>query len=242
MNTKKILFSSLIAIAFVLAVSTIVIAAVTMTPDAAPNPAVGTMKTLEDIYQRIVAGTEAVAHTLNPASGPAGTMHTLLDIYNAIPTNDKVLYGTNAGTANTPPGSGDMATATEITTGYYAFKADGTSIPGSASIMDCSIPAGSTLAWSADLGTMNWSAGVSACTALGQCWRLPTSTELLNSLNNQLLDSPPTQGGFVDGYEYWSSTPDTPPEWYVFCGQSLDPYPLCYQDNISLALHIRCVR
>jgi hypothetical protein len=90
------------------------------------------MKTLEDIYQRVVAGTAAGSHNLTPASSPAGTMHTLDDIYTTLPTNDKVLYGTNSGTANTPPGSGTEATANQVISGYYAFKGDGTTITGSA--------------------------------------------------------------------------------------------------------------
>lgn len=87
MINKKIFLSLLVATISVLAVSTIVIAATNMNPDVAPNPTVGTMKTLNDIYHRITEGTAAPAHTLSPEQGPTtGTMHTMEEIYDAITT------------------------------------------------------------------------------------------------------------------------------------------------------------
>ena len=199
-NIKKLLFSTLIAIASVLTVSTIVIAAVSLVTPGAPNPAVGTMKTLEDIYQRVIAGTSATDHTLNPALGPTtGTMHTLTDIYNAIPTNDKVLHGTNGGTANTPPGSGDAATATQVLTGYYAFNAAGAVIPGSAS-------AGAVLTWSTTQSNVTWNDAHLACSLLGNTYRLPTRAELETAINNQFVGPGSNPGDFQPITTYWAST------------------------------------
>lgn len=78
-------------------------AAVDLDAPSAPSLETGTMKTLENIYQRIVAGTSAGLHNIYPSASPAGTMHTLDDIYNAIPNNNKVCSGTNSGTAICDP-------------------------------------------------------------------------------------------------------------------------------------------
>ena len=184
-----------------LTISTIVIAAVTLTPPGAPNPAVGTMKTLEDIYQRVIVGTSAVDHNLNPALGPTtGTMHTLTDIYNAIPTNDKVLHGTNGGTANTPPGSGDAAVATDIITGHYAFNAAGQVIPGSATAGTAA------LVWSTSVADVTWQQAVDRCAGIVDGitgWRMPYLEELIRE---SLIGNPSFTkfGGFL-GANYWSN-------------------------------------
>jgi hypothetical protein len=80
------------------------------------------MKTLEDIYQRVVAGTAAGSHNLTPASSPAGTMHTLSEIFNAIPNVDysQILdtYSLMGATGTIPTLTLSDATTT-VSAGYY---------------------------------------------------------------------------------------------------------------------------
>ncbi len=98
-NKKSLFLSSIIVLMSLLVAFVIVKAATTLNPPGAPNPSLGTMYTLEDVYQKLLVGTSAGTHTLAPASSPAGTMHTLTDIYNEIPANSQVCSGTNGGTA-----------------------------------------------------------------------------------------------------------------------------------------------
>jgi hypothetical protein len=53
---------------------------------AAPDNAVSAMYTLDDIYNRLTTGATTNKEVFaEPASGPGSTMHTLNDIYEAIP-------------------------------------------------------------------------------------------------------------------------------------------------------------
>lgn len=63
-----------------------------LNPSSAP---VVTMKTLQNIYLRLTAGTAASDHTLSPLLDPAGTMYTLDEIYTAIPGQGSDVTGTN---------------------------------------------------------------------------------------------------------------------------------------------------
>lgn len=98
--------SLVILISFLVIFST-VSAATNLNPVGIPE---ATMKTLEDIYQRILVGTSAVSHNIYPSTNPAGTMHTLDDVYNIIPNSNRVCTGTNGGTAVCAPTewSGDL--------------------------------------------------------------------------------------------------------------------------------------
>jgi|GEM_PF-2461703 len=132
-----VLVSSALAVGFVLAG--------TLNPTGAPA---ASLKTLEDIYLRLTDGTAAPAHNLYPAQAAAGTMYTLDQIYSAVPAGSAILNSVNPtfGTANTPPGSGVAATNGEVLSDYYAFKADGTTLTGSATA------ASAPLTWHADTG------------------------------------------------------------------------------------------
>jgi len=132
----------------------------TLESPAAVDAAGSRMYTLEGIYSRLHSGTTASKGSgfTEPSAGPAdGVMYTLNDVLddfntdagNCNATAADVLYGktffaatgttrgTNwgpvSGTANTPPGSGTAATASQILTGYYAFNASGAALSGSAS-------------------------------------------------------------------------------------------------------------
>ena len=182
-----------------------------LTPPGVPG---ATLYTLEDIYQKLIAGTPATEadHNFGPSAGPSTpTMHSLTDIYGKIPTNDKVLYGTNAGTANTPPGSGTAATASQIYSGYYAFNTTGSAVPGSAV---------APLIWQTDdtpatLYTQD--DAKTHCTGLSSGgyatgWRLPYYSELAMAMSGTFLRSDGANnlggvpGGFANNTAYWSAT------------------------------------
>lgn len=174
------------------------------------------MKTLQDIYTRLTVGTSASEHTLSPAGAPGVTMATLDEIYSAIPTNDKVLKGTNAGTANdtTTFASGHViAPAAQIIDGYSAFGTDGLVINGTGS-------AGSpALEWSADdpTGYVDWATAGAYCTGLGGGYRLPYMWELAQYFQQN------GRGTFQNDF-YWSSTeyPNSPDRaYYVIMGIGL---------------------
>ena len=71
---KNTILKSLATILIASALIGGVVLAGTLNPSGAPAV---TMKTLNDIYLRLTAGTEASDHTLSPTSTPGGTMYTL---------------------------------------------------------------------------------------------------------------------------------------------------------------------
>ena len=156
------------------------------------NPA-ATMYTLENIYQRIIAGTAAGSHTLSPASNPDSTMHSLSDIYSAFDTY-KIIRGTGTGTA---------AAASQIISNYYAWGANGVVIQGGAT---------PPLVWQTGdnpANTYNFANAGAYCAALmtgGFTWHLPTAGELLKGLSDQFISNN-GQSGFQELADYWSSSP-----------------------------------
>jgi hypothetical protein len=97
---KSLKFTALIIVMVFVSVLAVFAIAKASTDLNAPGSPLATGQTLEDIYQMLNAGTLAGSHNLYPSgSSITGTMHTLDDIYNIIPTNDKICSGTNAGTA-----------------------------------------------------------------------------------------------------------------------------------------------
>lgn len=107
-NTAKIVIAAII----VLLGSFALTRAGSLTPSGTPAP---TFYTLNDIYTRLITNATSTAgnHSLSITTSPATSMHTLTEIYNAIPTIDptKVLTGTtylgvagtlNSGNANVP--------------------------------------------------------------------------------------------------------------------------------------------
>mgnify|MGYP001434034343 CR=1 FL=1 len=102
MNQK--LKSILVFTITVISATAIVVAVVkagSLTPPLSSTPQ-STMYTLEDIYNKIVNGTDAneADHTFGPPAPPTtGTMFTLTQIYDKLPDNDQICSGTNSGTA-----------------------------------------------------------------------------------------------------------------------------------------------
>jgi len=141
---SKTILKSIVTVFLASTFVCVIVLAGSLNPSGVP---VSSFKTLEDIYVRITEGTAAGVHNIYPSGPTAASMHTLDQIYFALPTNDKILYGTNSGTANTPPGSGTEATAAEVITGYYAFDGDGAVVAGSATA------APATLTWQTGEGS-----------------------------------------------------------------------------------------
>ena len=214
-----------------------------LTPPGTPG---ATLYTLENIYQRLTAGTPATEtdHNFGPSASPSTpTMHSLTDIYGVIPANNKVLYLTNAGTANHHTGAGTtIATGTKILSPYYAFAADGTEITGL--ITDYVPP----IVWQTDdspAATYTWANAGTYCAGIttgGFTWRLPTINELLSGLANQYAITPPTQTGFgapCDFVYYWSSSEASASAWFATmdCGGSI----FSNKDIKTNPYSVRCV-
>jgi len=95
-----------------------VVKAGSLTPSLSPD---STMYTLEDIYNKIVSGTNASSHTLNSASTPTPTMHTLTDIYTVAGEHCVACGATELTWSDQAPDAMDWATATT----YCAAMTDG---------------------------------------------------------------------------------------------------------------------
>ena len=205
MNFKQI---TVTVIATVLTIGGVILAG-SLTPSG--DTSTPTMYTLSDIYNKLNLNTySASTHTVSTTTTPTGTMRTLTEIWDKIPTitASTVATGTTilgiSGTAKviTGTGTGTIATTTEVLTNYYAYDANGAVIQGAAS-------AGAVTEWYANdtpAGTTAWATGYTTCANLstaggsnpGVEWRLPTKTELVAKYNGD-------HTGFQSGF-YWSST------------------------------------
>ena len=237
MKTKFKNFSILL-VAGILVIGGVILAG-SLTPSG--DTSTPTMYTLEDVYQKLNLNTFTPStHTVSTTSLPTtGTMHTLTEIWNKIPTivASTVATGTTIlgipGTAKvvTGTGTGDPATTDQVITDYYAYDANGAVIQGAAS-------AGATLTWEAGAGTaMNWNAGTAYCGGLSTdqaiVWRLPSPNELVAAYNSGV------PGGFAGG-SYWSGTtnPDYPDyAYYVNMNSGL----VSRLSKTAPGFYVRCV-
>jgi len=110
---KNIFLSVLTVICATLIVA-VVVKAGSLAPSASPA---STMYTLEDIYNKIVSGTNASSHTLDSASTPIPTMHTLTDIYTAAGEHCVACGATELTWSDQAPDVMDWATATTYCSG-----------------------------------------------------------------------------------------------------------------------------
>jgi len=164
------------------------------------------------------------ATTLNPPGAPAGTMHTLENIYQNIPTSpvwqseSTVIDGLGGlvWNANNCSGSSNcldvkgngslMLGATEYCAYLDANDTDGTSI---------------------DLSPQNY-------------WHLPTEGELLKALSKGFIENS-DGGGFQNGNGYWSSTPLAGDPGYAWGANYGYGNVGSYDDNMSDQNLVRCV-
>ena len=164
-----------------------------------------------------VAVSAATGGLLTPPSGafdagvPVGTMHTLEDIY-----------------IKTQP----CNATTDTTTGLMWQNDPGVAIPWADASGRSTTPPDYP------------ATGAGYCdklTACGVTWRLPTKDELVAGLTNQFVTSPATLGGFQDGSDYWSSTPNAvnPGNAWVAYGGSGHVHS--YNDLMSTQYLVRCV-
>src|SRR5690348_16972828 len=80
-TAKKLVF--VFCVVLCIFVVTTVVYAGSLTPPSLPS---ATMYTLDDIYARLTTNAVAGSHSLSTTTSPAGSFHTLTQIYNAIPT------------------------------------------------------------------------------------------------------------------------------------------------------------
>jgi hypothetical protein len=190
MKKLKITFSYVLGGVVLLGV--VALAADSLSPSA---PVGTTMKTMEDVYQKLTLNTYTppTEHDMSTTSSPFPSMHSLADIWDAIPN---LLEGTIA-TGTTIMGItgtlyGDTDPSKVLTTATYP----GTATAGTPAIQFSTAEFG---------GYTNWNTGGTFCADLVEGghddWRLPTYTELVDA--SAAGDNP--VGGFQAGY-YWSGT------------------------------------
>ena len=115
------------------------VAAGNLDAPAAPDNAGSAMYTLEDLYNRLNAGTAGTSRSgafVEPAAGPSGTMHTLMEIMGKMPALDntngaipadvlpgKTFWGLTSGAWGLQTGAMATQTVSNTTTsqsaGYY---------------------------------------------------------------------------------------------------------------------------
>jgi len=236
-KTIKNILSILLTVVLATAIVGVVVLATggSLTPSGSPAP---TMVTLQDIYTRLTTGDQASEHSLSPSEAPGVTMATLQEIYNAIPTNDKVCEGTNGGTATCCEGGcggGTLTWSNEVS--GLCWDTDPDDEWNTEEVGGPYCDAGSLGGWlttpnSTPVGAVEYcqylnTAGTALTDSIG-IWRLPTMSELLSSLSDQFIISPPTQTGFQGGTGYWSSSEgDSPYAWgasfdFGYVGSGLD--------------------
>lgn len=149
---------------------------------AAPDNAASAMYTLDDIYNRLTTG--ALTNTdvfAEPASGPGSTMHTLNDIYAAIPhlpkTGQTTLYVTGD--------DGDYEKGVAMPVPRFT--------PGSDATSNCVMDNLTGLMWlkNPDATKRTWTDAIAYCEGLDGTsgrggftdWRMPNVMELLSLLD-----------------------------------------------------------
>jgi len=205
--------------------------------DPANPPASTSSYTLEDIYNRLNAGTAGSESTFTePSSGPGtGTMHTLNDLYALVgerapvpKTGQTTFYATGddgdleKGVAWPIPRFTDNGngTVTDNLTGLIWLKnANCTDTVGSIVKSTGKLAWTNALTWSNNLASGD--CGLSDSSSAGE-WRLPNMRELYSLIDFSQYNPPlPNDRPFenVESDYYWSSTTDEhepAKAWYVY--------------------------
>ena len=208
-----------------LLVSAVVVLAGSLEPPSGPTETGSQMYTLEQIYDRLDTGAAATKMTsfTDPGSGPAGTMHTLDDLYDLVGERAQVPK-TGRKASHWPGDDGALQIGVAWPNPRFTDSSDGTVTDNLTGLIWLK----NANCW----GTGNWGTALSLANGLaaGQCgltdgssagdWRLPNVREL-HSLIHYGLDYPalPDTAGTghwsegdpftgVQSESYWSSTAD----------------------------------
>lgn len=208
-NMKKIFITLGTTLGALVIVTTSVYAIGTLTPSGTAGD--DTQYTLNDIYNKITADTNAVvgSGTISVPENQTATFHTLTEIYNALPDWQTL-------SNNTTVVAEGFYEATDLVTVDSDLSAeniaDGVTIFGVTGTLEQA----TTLEWSTNQGSMNWASAVSTCagTVDGSTgWRLPTVGELTFE-----TEKGPAQG-IYDNLEqnkhHWSSTTYSPGDVFI---------------------------
>lgn len=99
------------------------------------------------------------------------------------------------------------------------------------------------LNWSGDIGVGTWFEGNNYCPVInGAGSRLPTSDELLLSLENQFLHNGSNPGGFESNIEYWSSSNNQGIDGWATTGWFVSGQTNVGNGPKTANAHVRCVR
>jgi hypothetical protein len=209
----------------------VLLGVVALAGSLSPSAPVGTtMKTMEDVYQKLTLNTYTpiAEHDMSTTSSPFPSMHSLADIWDAIPN---VLEGTIA-TGTTIMGItgtlyGDTDPSKVLNTATYP----GTATAGTPAIQFSTAEFGDYT---------DWNTGGTFCGNLEEGgytdWRLPTYTELVDA--SFAGDNP--VGGFQGG-SYWSGT-TYPSSADLACYVNMSDGLANYDNKVYPDYLVRCAR
>ena len=173
------------------------------------------------------------ATTLTPPGPPAGTMHTLENVYQSIQTSPTWSHESTVidamGASCVSNGiCGLVWNANNCTDASNCLdaKGDGSLMLGATEY--CAyLDAADTDGTSIDLSPQNY-------------WRLPTEGELLKALSQGFIENS-DGGGFQDGYYYWSSTPSADNPGYAWSAGYYGGLVRSHNGSMSYQYLVRCV-
>ena len=167
------------------------------------------------------------ATTLNPPGSPAGTMHTLENVYQNIQTSptwqsESTVIDGLGGLVWNANNCGDCSTQDPFC-GCMDPKGDQTLLLGATEYCVYLDADGSTI----DLTPQNY-------------WRLPTEGELLKALSKGFIENS-DGGGFQLNYSYWSSTPVAGGPGFAWFANNYSGSVFSINYNMSSQILVRCV-
>ena len=174
------------------------------------------------------------ASTLNPPGAPAGTMHTLENVYQSIQTSptwshESAVIDAMGASCVSDGICGLVWNANNCTDASNCLDAKG----------DGSLMLGATeyCAYLKQDDTQEYP----IATTPQNYWRLPTEGELLKVLSHGFIENS-DGGGFQGGYDYWSSTPLAGNPGLAWVANGLNGgNVLSYTDGMSGQTLVRCV-
>ena len=177
------------------------------------------------------------ASTLNPPGAPAGTMHTLENIYQSIQTSPTWSHeSTVIDCMCTDNGCGLVWNANNCTdaTNCLDAKGDGSLMLGATEY--CAyLNADDT-----DGNSLHCLGDPLVCSPVNY-WHLPTEGELLKGLSKGFIENS-DGGGFQGGGSYWSSTPYADSPGYAWDAYSYSVGSVSSgSSNVTYQFLVRCV-